>query len=439
MNTELLNKIKETKSTNEKIYLAVNGFTELEHEFMTECFNNIIYGISETNIAKAIECDNIGKYEDLGEFLEKNVKWTNIITSISIKDFISEIIKYSGNEQILKLKENIFKRVNYNDRPWYIRVLLKNPRIGMSFITYNEVRVKQGLKPLDKFYVKLCTLLEPEEFNKLDFPVFGEIKYDGERAIISCENGNISITSRNGNDITKQYPEVISIINNIRDINKIDNFILDGEIVSSSFNALQKRMNRLESNINTDFDINFVCFDIITFNGNDKREVPQSYRRSHLESFLGLKLSECIICHDIEELNNFYNKAVENKEEGIIIKDFNAKWALKDEDRELWYKVKPVYTSDLEIYKVEKGSGKNKDYINILHVKDKTGNIKTKVSSGITDEQRKLLTHMWIKEELIGKIVEVKYNQITDTNSLRHPRFIRLRFDKDYADELKFT
>lgn len=449
MNTELLNKIKETSSTNEKIYLAVNGFTEKEHEFMTECFNNVIYGISETNISKAIGYNPSinGKFEDLGEFLEKKPKeligyegaYIQTETELTIKEFLFIILSFSGNEQIEVLRKTLNNKISYEDRPWYIRVLLKNPRIGISKVNYNKIRIKQGLKPLESFYVKLCTLLEPEEFTSLNYPCLAEIKYDGERAVITCDKGNISITSRNGNDISKQYPEVI---NKLKEIMKVDNYILDGEIISSSFNALQKRMNRLESNINTDYDIEFVCFDVLAYDNDIIKEKHQIVRRAIVENLkedFNLNISNCKVCHNIEELNEFYKKAVENKEEGIIIKDLNAKWALKEEDRELWYKVKPTYTSDLEIYKVDYGSGKNKDYINILHVKDKTGAFKTNVSSGITDDQRKFLTHMNNKGELIGKIVEVKYNQLTETNSLRHPRVIRLRFDKDIADELHFT
>ena len=102
MKTEILKKIKETTGTNDKIFLAVSEFDENTHKFMEECFNDTIYGISETNIAKAIGYDSFryGKFEDLGDFLEKHPISTRLVTNTTISDFLNEISLLSGNDQI---------------------------------------------------------------------------------------------------------------------------------------------------------------------------------------------------------------------------------------------------------------------------------------------------------------------------------------------------
>ena len=61
--------------------------------------------------------------------------------------------------------------------------------------------------------------------------------------------------------------------------------------------------------------------------------------------------------------------------------------------------------------------------------------IRVNVGGGFSDEQRKLFT----KENVVGKIIEIEYNQRTsskgrDTDSLFLPRFIELREDKDIAN-----
>lgn len=444
MKSETLKKIRETSSTNDKIYITINEFDEDTHKFMEECFNDEIYGISETNIAKAIGYDSFsyGKFEDLGDFLEKHpIYGTRVVTNITIEDFISEIKNLSGNKQIERLKEMFKTRISNEDAPWYIRMLLKNPRIGMSITNYNKVRKQIGLPKIKKHFVKLATLLEPEQFETLPYPVYAEVKYDGERACIYYENENVKIMSRNGNDISSQYPEIVQKIKDSFENTKFKKVFLDGEIISKSFNDLQKRMNRLEKNINTDYDLDFVCFDILSINEFDFIKDKQDVRRTCLMGLfnnLGMKIkfqsSELIICNNIQELNDFYYKCINRGEEGIIIKEMDALWALEENDRKKWFKVKPVYTSDMRVFKYEYGKGKNKDYISVLWVEDKNGVIRSKVS-GMTDEMKKFITKM--QDEIIGKIVEVKYNKVTDTNSLRHPRFIRIRFDKDEVDEIK--
>jgi ATP-dependent DNA ligase len=442
MKTETLKKIRETSSTNEKMFIAINEFDEDTHKFMEECFNEEIYGISETNISKAIGYDEFihGKFEDLGDFLEKNPKYgTRVVSNITICDFIKEIKNLSGNDQIARLKELIEKRISNEDAPWYIRILLKNPRIGMSLTNYNKVREKCNIPRIEKHFVKLATLLEPEQFETLPYPIYSEVKYDGERACIYYENGSIKIMSRNGNDISSQYPEIIKKIKESFEKTGISKIFLDGEIISKSFNDLQKRMNRLEKNINTDYDLEFICFDILNVDNISLIDTKQIDRRIILEKLfekndLKIKISESIFCHNIQELNDFYYKCINRGEEGIIVKELDALWATEENDRKKWYKVKPVYTSDLKVFKYEYGKGKNKDFITVLYVEDKNGVIRSKVS-GMTDEMKKFITKM--KDDIIGKIVEVKYNKVTDTNSLRHPRFIRIRFDKNEVDEIK--
>lgn len=439
MKTEVLKKIRETNSTNEKMYIASSEFDVETHKFMEECFNDEIYGISETNIGKAIGYDSFayGKFEDLGDFLEKYPRGPTIKNNkVTIKEFLQNIRGSSGNEQISILKKMIDYHINKEEAPWYIRILLKNPRIGMSLTNYNKVREKCNLPKIQKHFVKLATLMEPEQFETLPYPVFAEVKYDGERATIYYKDNNLKIMSRNGNNITNQFPEIVKKIKESFDEN-IKEIILDGEIISKTFNSLQKRMNRIEKNINEDYDLTFVCFDIIKINKTDMSEMEQYKRRAFLEELfidknINFKLSECQEFKYKKDLQEFYEKCINNKEEGIMIKEITSYW--KD-DRKQWYKVKPVYTSEMEVFKYDYGKGKNKDYINILYVKDKNGVIKTKVSSGINDEMRKYLTK--IKDDIIGKIVEIKYNSVTDTNSLRHPRFTKIRYDKDTADEIK--
>ena len=94
--------------------------------------------------------------------------------------------------------------------------------------------------------------------------------------------------------------------------------------------------------------------------------------------------------------------------------------------------MKRFYTADLEITDVRCGDGKYKDVLGAFVVKFKDNEVS--VGSGFSDEQRQ---YYWEhKDELIGKICEVKYKEIscdkkTGLESLQFPVFVGVRYDKD--------
>ena len=96
-------------------------------------------------------------------------------------------------------------------------------------------------------------------------------------------------------------------------------------------------------------------------------------------------------------------------------------------------KVKPFIEVSLEVKAVEEGTGRNVGKLGALIVEgtDEGKFIKTNVGSGLTDGNR---DEFWKhKDKLIGQIVEVRADAITqnqdatDEYSLRFPRFLRFR------------
>ena len=99
----------------------------------------------------------------------------------------------------------------------------------------------------------------------------------------------------------------------------------------------------------------------------------------------------------------------------------------------LWLKVKPFIEVSLKVVDTEEGTGRNAGKLGALIVEgtDMDKFIKTNVGSGLTDADRE--TFWKAKDKLIGQIVEVRADAITqnqDTDnewSLRFPRFLRFR------------
>ena len=94
-------------------------------------------------------------------------------------------------------------------------------------------------------------------------------------------------------------------------------------------------------------------------------------------------------------------------------------------------KVKRFYTMDLLVVNVEAGTGRNKNRMGKVQVEYKNNLVG--VGSGFSDEQR---NYYWEHpEEIIGKIIEVKYKESTrnkdGSESLQFPVFMGIREDKD--------
>jgi len=437
---EAFNRIKNYSGSNDKIEFAKKGITEYEHNFLEVCFSKDVYGISKKGIAKALKCNDIKKYEDLGAFLEENPNIDFIpIKGYTIKNFANTITQFSGDKQIEMFAQKLM-HFNVEEQPWVVRAILKDMRIGFNLSSYNKVRKFQKMSLITPFGVQLCGKKELNEIDVVSM-MYAETKYDGERCILKAKNKLVKLTSRSGKDITEQFPEVVKYFEKRLDENI--NITLDGEIISQSFNDLQQRLGRKAENIvSVDENLKFVAFDVLEYMHENYKEKPLHERKSVLTA-LGEKYdfetSNYVLVHNKEELKSFFDLQMKNEEEGVVLKDKYSKW--KVNDRKNWIKIVPTHTYDLEIVSGYYGNGKHKDVINGVVVKNKSGTVTGKVSSGIDDDSRILLTEMYNNRSLVGSIVEIRYRELTPvrkdgTRSLRFPVFVRIRNDKTEADEV---
>ena len=126
------------------------------------------------------------------------------------------------------------------------------------------------------------------------------------------------------------------------------------------------------------------------------------------------------------------------------------------EQNEIQLKLKEEKTIDLEVVDVEEGSGDFENALGALVCRSRDNKINVNVGTGLSMEQRgitfdlssgkKVVKHLRsfdeVKKDFLGKIVEVKYNDIIKSKdkkeiSLFLPRFIKIRDDKDQANSLE--
>ena len=135
----------------------------------------------------------------------------------------------------------------------------------------------------------LATLVD-SAFNDPDW--LFEIKWDGYRAIVFIEAGDVRLVSRNQNDLTAQYPELRGLAAHVN----ASQAVLDGEIVAldeqgrPSFSLMQQRTGMTEPGKRTAKDptipIVYYVFDLLYLNGYNIMRVGLEQRKELLRRIL---------------------------------------------------------------------------------------------------------------------------------------------------------
>ena len=324
----------------------------------------------------------------------------------------------------------------WND--WYRRILIKDLRCGVSEKTVNKI--KKNAIPLFE-----CMLAHDgaNHEKKVVGKKLLEPKLDGVRVVtvIDAEAGTATMYSRNGK-VLENFGHITAAIEANTEL--FDrSIVLDGEMVSSSFQALMKQVHRKE-NAQTD-DARLMVFDVLPLSEfrAGKSILGQKRRSNLLRSMQATldKVGSIDIIPQIEvDLGSYvgelqfkqYNKdAIESGYEGIMIKDLDAVYECKRSAS--WLKMKPFIEVSLTVVAVEEGTGKNAGRLGALicEGEDDGKKIQVNVGSGLTDDQR---TEFWAdQQDLLGQIVEIRADAATlnqdseELYSLRFPRFLRFR------------
>jgi DNA ligase-1 len=325
---------------------------------------------------------------------------------------------------------------------WYRLILLKDLKCGVSEKTINKVLKNTKIKPVPGFSCMLAHDGANHE-KKIAGKKLLEPKLDGVRVltVINTVNRTVTQYTRNGK-ILENFSHITQAIEE-----HIDQFgrscVLDGEMISTSFQALMKQVHRKE-NVQAD-DAVLMLFDIIPLTEFQlgKSALGQRRRSNLLKSFkpvfdqignIGvIPQTEVDLDSYVGELQfkEFNKEAIDNGYEGIMIKDVDGVYECKRSVK--WLKQKPYIEVSLAVVGLEEGTGKNEGRLGALicEGEDDGKHIRVNVGSGFTDEQRR---EFWEEQDImIDQVVEIRadaatLNQDSDNiYSLRFPRFLRFR------------
>jgi len=116
-----------------------------------------------------------------------------------------------------------------------------------------------------------------------------EMKWDGVRALAAVQDGRVGVRSRNGNDVTRGYPELHALGPALGGIDAL----LDGEIVAAddsgraSFQRLQSRMHLRDpgavARAAREVPVVYVIFDVLWLDGTPAIGLAYRQRRDLLD------------------------------------------------------------------------------------------------------------------------------------------------------------
>jgi len=326
---------------------------------------------------------------------------------------------------------------------WYRRILIKDLRCGTSEKTINKaVEKKYPNYAIPVFSCQLAHDSANHE-SKVQGERLIEVKLDGVRVItIVYPSGHVDQYSRNGKElinfdhIKKQISACAGTF--------AEPVILDGEVMSASFQDLMKMVHRKSDVDANDAVLNL--FDIVTLREfqlgiGENRQVDRSVTLAAWYSqFADAMPNVTVVGQELVDLSSLggaarfkqiNQEAVDGGYEGIMIKDPEAKYECKRSVA--WLKLKPYIEVSLTVVAVEEGTGRNVGKLGALicEGEDDGKRIRVNVGSGFTDLHRD--TYWVSRSKLVGQIVEVRADAATKSQdseamwSLRFPRFLRFR------------
>ena len=282
-----------------------------------------------------------------------------------------------------------------------------------------------------------------------------EVKWDGLRALISLDEGDVTLHGRNRMNMTKQFPELLVADEAFR----ATSALFDGEIVCLDADGkpnFQEVIHRMQQKTEGGIERArakhpAVCylFDCLYLDGRPIMNEPLSRRREWLKDAVrtnpAYRISEAV-----EDGPAFFKAVRALGLEGIVAKQRQSLY-LPGKRSDAWLKIKTRQTAECIIIGYTRGAGDRARSFGALHLAQRTdGGLKYvgKVGTGFDERSLKLVAEKLKKFEIINRpirekplddarsiwlksnlLCEVQFASWTQDGALREPVFLRLRPD----------
>ena len=426
---------------------------------------NLRIGTAEGIIRDAIVWAFLPRVENVNsEKNSKNSKEIKSLKELKKSDLKLDLIKIKDTKEARNVYNHLVTLVQdqYNMLNDFGQVAL-----NIKNLDFKHTKITPGI-PINPMLAIKSESVE-EGFKAVGKPLLAEWKYDGARMQFHKNNTEVKIFTRRLENVTKQFQELIPVIN--KHI-KANNYIIDTEVVGYNpktnkylpFQNISQRIKRKHdiNKLSKELPVEINVFDVLYLDGKELLHKPQKKRREILEKIIKQEkrkicITKKLISSDIKKIEKFYKESLKAGNEGLMFKNLEA---IYKPGRYVkgWVKLKPEREPlDLVIVKAEYGEGKRAGLLTSYTVACKTpkgllelGKISTGIKEKEGDLTYKKLTKMLkpliksqkgkevtIKPEIV---LELGYDEIQKSPTyssgfaLRFPRFQKLRNDKGKND-----
>ena len=373
-----------------------------------------------------------------------------------------KLLKENRGNRARAIMYHIFK---YEDPKFFNMmnvILSRNLNCGINLKTINSVLKEHSLLPIEEYCVMLGEQFELSKFLSLKWNnIFVQEKMDGIR--VECfynpNSKHIDFLTRNGKLLNfDKMNYLLPLLENVYKQNS--SYFKSGVVLCIELCGEQRqKVSGIVQTILSGKTISKVVEDSIVFNVfdcvslNDFNDVDVVCKADFIDRYKMLEdafdstfegngtIVKIVKAEKIQIKNshliiqNMFESVLKSGGEGLMIKNGLGKYVRKRSWD--WIKLKEFKTMDLMCDGINMGTGKYSNMVGSLSLTNADGSIKVNVGTGITDSVRQELTNLG--KNLIGKIVEVKYNstiQNKENNklSLFLPVFVQVRTDKENSD-----
>ena len=282
-----------------------------------------------------------------------------------------------------------------------------------------------------------------------------EIKWDGIRAMIALDEGEVRIRSRSQRDITRLFPELLIPERAFRATSALfdaEIVCLDGSgkpIFKHAIHRIQQSTEGAIERARAKYPAVCYVFDCLYLDGRPIINEPLTRRREWMADALR-KGTPYRVSEVVSEGVQLFEAAAKMGLEGIMAKERNGPY-LPGKRSAQWLKIKTRKTTECVIIGYTKGKGDRASLFGALHLAHANGNVLQylgKVGTGFDARMMKEIfaqlknlkpvkrpieekpiddaQTVWLEPKMM---CEVQYASLTKDGMLREPVFVRLRPD----------
>lgn len=305
-------------------------------------------------------------------------------SSISVYDIDNMLSNISENQKQSFQESEIQKvivRSNPLDHKWLIKMMLKrtnltlgtvkvlhlyHPKARELFLKHNQLSrvceliesnktdIEDSVEVFKPIRSMLCQKFDRKSSrNLLQNEMYHETKMDGERFQLHMKDGEYHYYSRNSHDFSNTFNALLSPLIHFSCV--VHNIILDGEML-----VWDKDEKRYHAKGEATVDVKhmkdrnshlrpcFCAFDVLYLNGQNYMNRPYNERYQLLEQLFDdregvMVKTKPIKIRDVDHMVTLFNNAIEEEQEGIVIKDAASFYKPGERLNSGWYKVKADY------------------------------------------------------------------------------------------------